>query len=55
MCAEMWIGERGKRGAIPGGWRLAKARTSHVAVGGVTDVVDHCFLSTRGSPQELTP
>jgi hypothetical protein len=46
------LSTQGKRGAIPGGWRLAKARTSHVAVRGVTDAVDHCFLWTWGSPQE---
>jgi hypothetical protein len=40
---------KGRRGKIPTSWHLHKARTTHAAVGGVTDSMDQCFLFCRGS------
>jgi hypothetical protein len=47
--ADVILSTHGKRGRLPEGWHLSKARTTHAFVGGVTDSVDHCFLWTRGS------
>jgi hypothetical protein len=42
------LSTQGKRGRLPEGWRLSKARTTHALVGGVTNSIDHCFLWSRG-------
>jgi hypothetical protein len=47
--ADVIVSTKGRRGKIPDGWHLHKARTTHAAVGGVTDSVDQCFLFSRGS------
>lgn len=43
------ISTKGRRGKLPEGWHMHKARTTHAAVGGVTNSVDHCFLFSRGA------
>lgn len=54
QSVDVIVTTHGKRGAVPTGWRLARARATHASVGGVTDGVDHCFLYSRGWDRAAT-
>jgi hypothetical protein len=42
------VSTQARRGKIPSSWHLHRARTTHAAVGGVTNSLDHCFMFSRG-------
>jgi hypothetical protein len=53
-AVDVVLATHGKRGGVPTGWQMARARSTHADVGGVTDGVDHCFLWSRGKAREAT-